>query len=96
MKLGEEFVMKPDDKVIVSGTGLEIRVETIGHQTASNAQSRPVSAFFVRMTITSSGAARSMQVDDSVDVGDYTLTVKSANPFASDGGPKCSLLVTRR
>jgi hypothetical protein len=96
VKPGEEFVMKPNDKVIVSGTGLEIKVETIGHQTASNAQSQPVSAFFVRMTVASGGQSRSMEVDDSVDVGDYTIKVKSANPFATGGGPNCSLLVTRR
>jgi hypothetical protein len=96
VKLGEEFVMKSHDKVIVSGTGLEIKVETIGHQTAANAQSQPVSAFFVRMTVTSGGQSRSMEVDDSIDVGAYTINVKSANPFASAGGPKCSLLVTRR
>jgi hypothetical protein len=96
VKLGEEFVMKPHDKVIVSGTGLEIKVETIGHQTAANAQSQPVSAFFVRMTTTWGGQSRSMEVDDSVDVGDYTIKVKSANPFATGGGPNCSLLVTRR
>jgi hypothetical protein len=96
VKLGEEFFMKPNDKVIVLGTGLEIKVETVGHQTASNAQSHPVSAFFVTMTVTSRGQSRSMQVENSADVGDYTITVKSANPFRSDGGPKCSLLVTRR
>jgi hypothetical protein len=96
VKLGEEFFMKPNDNVIVSGTGLEIKVETVGHQTASNAQSHPVSAFFVKMTVTLGGPPRSIQVDDQVDVGDYTITVKSANPFASGGGPKCSLLVTRR
>ena len=96
VKLGEEFVMKPNDKVIVSGTGLEIKLEAVGHQTASNAQSRPVSAFFVKLTVTSDGQTRSMEVEDSVDVGAYTITVKSANPFRSDGGPRCSLLVMRR
>ena len=88
--------MKPNDKVIVSGTGLEIKLEAVGHQTSSNAQSRPISSFFVKLTVTSGGTARSMGVEDSADVGDYTITVKSANPFASDAGPKCSLLVARR
>lgn len=96
VKPGEEFVMKPNDKVIVSGTGLEIKLEAVGHQSASNAQSRPISSFFVKLAVTSGGQTRSMEVEDSVDVGDYTIVVKSANPFRSDGGPKCSLLVTRR
>jgi hypothetical protein len=96
VKLGEEFVMKPNDKVIVSGTGLEIKLEAVGHQTSANAQSRPISSFFVKLTVTSDGKSRSIEVEDSVDVGDYTIAVKSANPFKNDGGPKCSLLVTRR
>jgi hypothetical protein len=96
VKTDEEFVMKPAEKVIVSGTGLEIKVETIGHQTAANARSQPVSAFFVRMTVTSGGQTQPVEVEDSVEIGDYTIKVKSANPFASGGGPNCSLLVTRR
>jgi hypothetical protein len=96
VKPAEEFVMKPNDKVIVSGTGLEIKLEAVGHQTSSNAQSRPISSFFVKLTVTSDGQSRSMEVEDRVDVGDYTITVKAANPFRSDDGPNCKLLVTRR
>jgi hypothetical protein len=96
VKTGEEFVMKPNEKVSVSGTGLEIKLEAVGHQTSSNAPGRPISAFFVRLTVTSGGSPRSVEVEDSVDVGDHTITLKSANPFKSDGGPKCSLVVTRR
>jgi hypothetical protein len=88
--------MKPNDTVIVSGTGLEIKLDAVGHQTSSKAQSRPSSSFFVKLTVTSDGQSRSTEVEDSVDVGDYTITVKSANPFRSDGGPNCKLLVTRR
>lgn len=88
--------MKSNDKVTVSGTGLEIELEAVGHQTSSNAQSRPISSFFVKMTIISGGQSRSIEIEDSVEVGDYTIKVKSANPFASGGGPNCSLLVTRR
>jgi hypothetical protein len=96
VKTDEEFVMKPADKVIVSGTGLQIKLEAVGHQTSSNARSQPISAFFVRMTVTSGGQSRSIEVEDSAEVGDYTIKVKSANPFATGGGPNCSLLVTRR
>lgn len=88
--------MKPNDKVIVSGTGLEIKLEAVGHQTSANAQSRPVNSFFVRLAVTSGGQSRAMEVEDSVDVGDYKITVESANPFATDGGPNCKLLITRR
>ncbi|HBB86983.1 MAG TPA: hypothetical protein DC047_05155 [Blastocatellia bacterium] len=96
VKTDQEFVMKSNDKVTVSGTGLEIELEAVGHQTSSNAQSRPISSFFVKMTIISGGQSRSIEIEDSVEVGDYTIKVKSANPFASGGGPNCSLLVTRR
>jgi hypothetical protein len=88
--------MKPKDKVVVAGTGLEIKLEGVGHQTSANPQSRPVRASYVTLTITSGGPARSIEVDDSVDIGDYTITVKSANPFRSDDGPRCSLIVSRR
>lgn len=88
--------MKPNDAVIVSGTGLEIKLEAVGHQTSSNAQSRPINSFFVKLTVTSDGKSRSIEVEDSVDVGDYRIIVKSAKPFKSDGGPNCTLLVTRR
>lgn len=96
VKPGEEFVMKPNDKVIVSGTGLEIKLQAVGHQTSPNTQSRPVSSFFVKLAVTSDGQTRFIEVEDNVDVGDYRIIVKSANPFKSDGGPNCTLLVTRR
>jgi hypothetical protein len=96
VKPDEEFVLKPNDAVIVSGTGLEIKLEAVGHQTSSSAQSRPINSFFVKLAVTSGGTSRSIEVEDSVDVGDYRIIVKSAKPFKSDGEPNCTLLVTRR
>lgn len=81
---------------MVSGAGLEITLDGVGHQTFPNPQPQPLRSSYVKLTITSGGPPRSMEVDDSVDVGDYTITVKSANPFRSDDGPRCTLVVTRR
>ncbi len=96
VKVGEEFNLKPKERVVASGAGLEITLEGVGHQTFPNPQPQSLRSSYVELTVTSGGAPRSMQVSDSIDVGDYTITVKSANPFRSDGGPSCVLVVTRR
>lgn len=96
MKVGEEFTLKPKEKVVVAGAGMEIKLEGVGHQTFPNPQPRPLRSSYVTLSVTSGGPPRSIEVSDSIDVGDYTITVKSANPFRSDDGPRCSLLVTRR
>jgi hypothetical protein len=95
VKLGEEFTMKPKEKVVVAGAGLEIRLEGVGKQTFANPQSRPLRSSYVTLRVIP-GPPRLMEVTDSVDVGDYTITVKSADPFRTDGGPCCKLVVNRR
>jgi hypothetical protein len=95
VKLGEEFTMKVKEKVVVAGAGLEIRLEGVGHQTFPEPQPRPLRSSYVTIRVTP-GPARSIEVSDRVDVGEYTIAVKSADPFASDGGPQCKLVVTRR
>src|SRR5947207_13386073 len=96
VKPGEEFTLKPKETVIVSGTNLEIRLEEVGHQTFSNPQPQPLRSSYVQLVVTTGGSPRSIRVDDSVEVGEYTITVKSANPFRHDDGPRCTLIVTRR
>jgi len=32
VKLDEEFIMRPGDKVFVTGAGLSMRLESVGHQ----------------------------------------------------------------
>ena len=96
VKPGEEFAMKTKETVVVSGAGLEIKLEEVGHQTFSNPQPQPVRSSYVQLVVTTGGSPRSIRVDDSVEVGEYTITVKSANPFRQDDGPRCTLVVTRR
>ena len=96
VNVGEEFTLKPKEKVLVAGAGLEIKLDGVGHQTFPNPQPRPLRSSYVELTVTTGGQPRSITVDDSVDVGDYTINVKSANPFRSDDGPRCTLVVRRR
>jgi hypothetical protein len=94
VNLGEEFTMKPGEKVGVAGSGLAIKLEGVGHQTSANPKAQ-IRASYVTLKV-SPGPTEPVRVEDSVDVGDYSITVKSANPFNSDGGPSCALVVTRR
>lgn len=97
MKIGEQFSLRPGERVVVAGADLVIQLEGVGHQTSPNPQPRGFRASYVEMTITTGGEPpRTISVDDDVNVGDYTITVKSANPFRSDDGPRCELAVTRR
>jgi hypothetical protein len=97
VKIGELFTLRPGERVVVAGTDLEIQVEGVGHQTAPNPQPKGFRASYVEMTITVGDAPpRTIRVDNEVNVGDYTITVKSANPFRSDDGPRCELVVTHR
>ena len=96
VQLGEEFSLKPKEEVVVAGAGLEIRLESVGHQTFPNPQPRGRRASYVQLTITSGGQPRSMRVESSVGVGEYIITVIGANPFRSNEGPRCTLVVTQR
>lgn len=81
---------------MVSGAGLKIKLEELGHQAFPNPQPQPLRSSYVQLIVTTDGPPRSIRVDDSVEVGEYTITVKSANPFRYDDGPRCTLVVTRR
>lgn len=96
VKPGEEFTLKPKETVVVSGAGLEIKLEEVGHQTFPNPQPQPLRSSYVQLIVTTGGTPRSIRVDDSVEVGEYIITVKSANPFRYNDGPRCTLVVTRR
>jgi len=96
VKLDEQFALRPGEEVVVSGADLTIQLKVVGHQTFPNPQPRPLRSSYVELTATLGNAPpRSITVDDNVKVGDYTITVKSANPFSSDDGPRCELVVTR-
>jgi hypothetical protein len=96
VKLGEQFTMRPKDKVVVAGTGLTIRLDEVGHQTFSGPGPSPSGASYVVLLVTSERGSRSIRISvgDTTEAGDYVIKVDSANPFRSDDGPRCELTVT--
>ena len=94
VKVDEEFTLRPGDRVVVAGTGLSIRLESVGHQWYVDGRGE---APYANLTVSGDGApARSLTLGESVDVGDYAIKLVGANPFSSEGGPDCKLVVTRR
>jgi hypothetical protein len=97
VKLDEQFVLRPGEEVVVSGADLTIQLKVVGHQTFPNPQPKPLRSSYVELTAALGNAPpRSITVDDNVKIGDYTITVKTADPFRSGDGPRCELVVTRR
>lgn len=97
VKLGEQFTLRPKEKVVVAGTGLTIRLDEVGHQTFSEPQPRPLSSSYVVLTVTAGSVPAksiSISVGESENVGDYTIRLIGANPFHDQGGPDCKLMVT--
>jgi len=96
VKLGEQFTMRPKDKVAVSGTDLTIQLEEVGHQTFSIPATRP--AAYVVLQILSGNHARVVRVGvgESAEAGVFIVQVNAANPFHSEDGPRCELTVSRK
>ena len=59
-KLGEQFAMRPKDRVTVAGTGLTIRLDGVGHQTFSGPGPAPGAAAYVELLVSSESGSRSM------------------------------------
>jgi hypothetical protein len=91
VKLGEEFWMKPDEKVSVAQTDMTIQLKSIGHQWYVDRQAE--SPYAELIVSGGGGPSRSIRLSDSVTVGDYTIKLKAANPFGNKAD--CKLLVTR-
>jgi hypothetical protein len=96
VKLGEQFTMRPKEKVSVASTQLAIRLDEVGHQTYSGPTSGP--AAYVELFVTSETVSKSirMSVGDNTEVDGYLITVNSALPFSSQGGPGCELTITKK
>ena len=95
VKIGEQFTLHPKERVVVADTGLTIRLDAVGHQWYVD--QRPHTTIYVEVTVTVGNAGpRALTISDNQTIGDYTITLKSANEFRSDGGPRCELVVTRR
>ena len=96
VKLGEQFAMRPKDKVVVAGTDLTIRLDEVGHQTFSGPGPPPGGASYVGLLVSDENASRSIRISvgETAQAGDYVIKVNSANPFRSGDGPRCELTVT--
>lgn len=94
VKLGEEFTLRPGEKVVIAGAGLAIQLKGVGHQWYVD---RRAESPYAELIVTGRGAsARPLTLSESMTVGDYTLKLVAANPFRDNGGPDCKLIVTRQ
>lgn len=94
VKIGEEFTLKPGEKVSVSGADLTIKLKEVGHQWYVD---RRADSPYVELELSDVGASgHRLTLSDTETVGDYTIKLVAANPFRDNGGPDCKLMVTRR
>ena len=94
VKIGDEFTLKPGEKVSVSGADLTIRLKEVGHQWYVD---RRADSPYVELELSDIGASgHRLTLSDTETVGDYTIKLVAANPFRDNGGPDCKLMVTRR
>lgn len=95
MPVGEQFTLKAGEQVVVAGAGFAIQLKGIGHLWFVDGQGEKT---IVELSTTAAGAeSLNLTVGQSAAVGDYTITLKSADEYPSDRGPRrCDLVVTRR
>ena len=94
VKVGEEFTLKPGEKVSVKGADLAIKLKAVGHQWYVD---RRADSPYVELELSDVGAfGQKLTLSDTQTVGDYNIKLVGANPFTDNGGPDCKLVVTRR
>jgi hypothetical protein len=94
VKVGEEFTLKPGEKVSVRGADLTIRLKAVGHQWYVD---RRADSPYVELELSDVGAfGKNVTLSDTMDVGEYNIKLVAANPFTNNGGPDCKLVVRRR
>jgi hypothetical protein len=94
VKAGEEFTLKPGERVSVKGADLSIKLKAVGHQWYVD---RRADSPYVELTLSDVGAfGHDVTLSDTTTVGDYNIKLVAANPFGNNGGPDCKLIVTRR
>ena len=94
VKVGEEFTLKPGEKVSVRGADLAIRLKAVGHQWYVD---RRADSPYVELELSDVGAfGKNVTLSDTMDVGKYNIKLVAANPFSDNGGPDCKLMVTQR
>jgi len=94
VKVGEQFTLKPGEKVSISGADLSIKLKAVGHQWYVD---RRADSPYVELILSDVGASgRNLTLSETANVGEYTIKLVGANPFGDNGGPDCKLIVTRR
>lgn len=94
VKVGEEFTLKPGEKVSIAGADLTIRLKAVGHQWYVD---RRADSPYVELILSDVGAsAHNLTLREIETVGNYNIKLVGANPFNSNGGPDCKLIVTPR
>ena len=94
VNVGEEFNLKPGEKVSVAGADLSIKLKAVAHQWYVD---RRADSPYVELILSEVGVAgHNLTLSDTQTVGAYNIKLVAANPFAHDGGPDCKLIVTRR
>jgi hypothetical protein len=94
VKVGEEFTLKPGERVSVKGADLAIKLKSVGHQWYVD---RRADSPYVELELSDVGAfGKKLILSDIQTVGDYNIKLIGANPFSDNGGPDCKLIVTRR
>lgn len=98
VNVGEKFAMRPKEEVAVADTGISIRLNEVGHQTFSGPTPSRRAAAYAVLSVASPKGSSTVRLDVGEDeqVGDYLIKLNSANPFNSDGGPRCELTVTKK
>jgi hypothetical protein len=94
VKVGEEFILKPGEKVSVAGADLTIKLKAVGHQWYVD---RRADSPYVELILSDVGASgHFVTLSDTETVGKYNIKLVAANPFRDNGGPDCKLIVTSR
>ena len=94
VKIGEEFTLKPGEKVSVKGADLTIKLKGVGHQWYVD---RRADSPYAELTLSDVGAfGHDLTLSDTTSVGEYNIKLVAANPFRDNGGPDCKLVVTHR
>jgi hypothetical protein len=94
VKLGEEFTLKPGEKVSVTGADLTIKLKAVGHQWYVD---RRADSPYVELILSDVGASgHNLTLSETETAGKYNIKLVAANPFSNNGGPDCKLVVTLR
>ena len=94
VKVGDEFTLRPNEKVVVGGTNLTIQLKAVGHQWYVD---RRADSPYAELILNGGDkAARSLSFGDPMIVGQYNIKSVAANPFNNNGGPDCKSVVGPR